>query len=130
MTASRRLAPLPLLLIPWSVQAQSDPTDLTRPIVAGDPVAYPMGRRPAPRDPQVEAGYPALSVTPPPPVAGDRTPVPRRRAQSSRVRSRRASGSRLETDSAYRSSAGLHSCNCVYEIPKFTTSRSERVDSR
>ena len=35
MTTSRRLAPLPLLIIPWAVQAQSDPTDLTGPIVYG-----------------------------------------------------------------------------------------------
>ena len=130
MTASRHLAPLPLLLIPWSVQAQSDPTDLTRPIVAGDPVAYPMGRRPAPRDPQVEAGDPALGVAKPPPVAGDRAPVLRRRAQSYRLRSRRASGSCLETHGAYRPSAGLHSCDCAYDIPKFTTARCGRVDSR
>ena len=34
-TASRRLAPLPMLIIPWAVHAQSDPTDLTRPIVDG-----------------------------------------------------------------------------------------------
>ena len=34
MTTSRRLATL-LLIIPWAVQAQSDPTDLTRPIVDG-----------------------------------------------------------------------------------------------
>ena len=74
MTASRRLAPLPLLLIPSSVQAQSDPTDLTRPTVDGDPVAYPMGPRQAPQDPQVEAGDPALSVTRPPP-AGVPSPI-------------------------------------------------------
>ena len=98
--------------------------------LAGDPVAYPMGPRQAPRDPQVEAGDPALSVTRPPPVAGDRAPAQRRRAQSSRVQSRKARGSCLETHSAYRSSAGLHSCNCAYDIPKSTTARSERVDSR
>ena len=98
--------------------------------LAGDPVAYPMGPRQAPRDPQVEAGDPALSVTRPPPVAGDRAPVQRRRAQSSRVQSRKTSGSCLETHSAYRSSAGLHSCDCAYDIPKFTTARCGRVDSR
>ena len=31
--------------------------------LAGGPVAYPTGPRQAPQDPQVEAGYPALSVT-------------------------------------------------------------------
>ena len=98
--------------------------------LAGDPVAYPMGPRQALRDLQVEAGDPALSVTRPPPVAGDRAPVPRRRAQSSRVQSRKASGSCLETHSAYRPSAGLRSCNCAYDIPKSTTARSGRVDSR
>ena len=98
--------------------------------LAGDPVAYPMGPRQAPRDPQVEAGDPALSITRPPPVAGDRVPVQRRRAQSSRVQSRKARGSCLETHSAYRSSAGLHSCNCAYDIPKSTTARCGRVDSR
>ena len=36
--------------------------------LAGDPVAYPMGPRQAPRDPQVEAGDPAPSVTRPPPA--------------------------------------------------------------
>ena len=36
--------------------------------LAGDPVAYPMGPREAPRDPQVEAGDPAPSVTRPPPA--------------------------------------------------------------
>ena len=35
MTTSRRIAPLPLLLIPWAVQAQGDPADLTGPIVYG-----------------------------------------------------------------------------------------------
>ena len=130
MTASRRPAPLPLLLIPWSVQAQGGPTDLTRPTVAGDPVAYPMGPRQAPQDPQVEAGDPALIVTRPPPVAGDRAPVLRRPAQAYPVQARKASGSCLETHDAYRSSAGLHSCNCAYDIPKFTTSRCGPVDSR
>ena len=225
MTASRCLVALPLMLIPGAVQAQSDPTDLTGPIVdglialerdvsarnaastsgaarvetlttgipefadthrlrhvtftsrcipddgaadagipdatgttcsrsdedggtsinarvpfpdhrdhqealAGDPVAYSMGPRQAPRDPQVESGDPALSVTRPPPVAGDRAPVLRYRAQSYRVQSRKASGSCLETHSTYRSSAGLHSCDCAYDIPKSTTARSGRVDSR
>ena len=97
---------------------------------AGDPVAYPMGPRQAPQDPQVEAGDPALSVTRPPPVAGDRAPVLRRRAQSHRVQSWKASGSCLETPSAYRSSAGLRSCDCASDIPKSTTARSGRVDSR
>ena len=68
---------------------------------AGDPVAYPMGPRQAPQDPQVEAGYPALDVTPPPPVAGDRVQILRNRMQSHRVRSRKARGSCLETHSAY-----------------------------
>ena len=90
---------------------------------AGDPVAYPVGPRQAPQDPQVEAGDPALNVTKPPPVAGDR-------AQPHRIRSMKARGSCLETRSAYRSPAGLHSCNCECDIPKSTTSRSERVDSR
>ena len=130
MTATRRLAPLPLLIIPWSVQAQSGPTDLTRPIVAGVPVAYPMGPRQAPRDPQAEAGDPAISVTRPPPAAGDRPPVLRRRAESYRVQSRKARGNCLETHGAYRSCAGPHPCGCAYDIPKFTTARSERVDSR
>ena len=97
---------------------------------AGDAVAYPMGPRQARQDPQVEAGYPALSFTTPPPVAGDRAPVLWRRAQPYRVQSGKVSGSCLETHGAYRSSAGLRSCNCAYEIPKSTTSRSERVDSR
>ncbi len=97
---------------------------------AGDPVAYPMGPRQALRDLQVEAGDPALSVTSPPPVAGDRARVLRHWAQSSRVQSRKASGSCLETHSAYRSSAGLRSCDCAYDIPKFTTARCGRVDSR
>ena len=35
MTASRCLVALPLMLIPGAVQAQSDPTDLTGPIVDG-----------------------------------------------------------------------------------------------
>ena len=98
--------------------------------LAGDPVAYPMGPRQAPRDPQVEARDPALSVTRPPPVAGDRARVLRRRAESSRVQSRKASGSCLETHSAYRPSAGLHSCDCACDIPKSTTARCGRVDSR
>ena len=98
--------------------------------LAGGPVAYPMGPRQAPQDPQVEAGYPALGVTWPPHVAGDPAPVLRHRAQSHRVRSRKASGSCLETHGAYRSSAGLPSCNCAHEIPKSTTARSHRVDSR
>ena len=97
---------------------------------AGDPVAYPVGPRQAPLDPQVEAGYPALSVAKPPPVAGDRAPVLRYRAQPHRVQSRKASGSCVETRNAYRSSTGLHSCSCAYDIPKFTTARSGRVDSR
>ena len=97
---------------------------------AGDPVAYPMGPRQARQDPQVKAGHPALSVTKPPPTAGDRAPLLRRRAQPHRLRSRRASGGCLETHRAYRSPAGLHSCNCAYDIPKFTTARCERVDSR
>ena len=62
MTASRRLAPLPLLLIPWSVQAQSDPTDLTRPIVAGDPGCVSHGPTPG------AAG----------PASGSRIPGPQR----------------------------------------------------
>ena len=94
------------------------------------PVGYPMGPRQAPHDRQVEAGYPAPNVTWPPPVSGDRAPVLWRRAQPYRVRSRKASASCLETHGAYRSSARLHSCNCAYDIPKFTTSPSERVDSR
>ena len=98
--------------------------------LAGDPVAHPMGPRQAPLAPQVEAGDPALSVAKPLPVAGDRAPVLRRRAQLSRVRSRKASGSCLETHGTHRTSARLHPCNCAYDIPKFTTSRSERVDSR
>ena len=53
-----------------------------------------------------------------------------RRAQLSRVRSRKASGSCLETHGARRSSARLHPCNCAYDIPKYTTARSGRVDSR
>ena len=97
---------------------------------AGDPVAYPMGPRQAPQDPQVEAGEPVLSDTRPPPVAGDRAPLLRHRTQPYRVQYRKARGSCLETHGAYPSSVGLHSCACVYDIPKFTTSRSERVDSR
>ena len=96
---------------------------------AGDAVAYPVGPRQGPQDPQVEAGHPALSVTRPP-VAGDRVPVLRNRAQSHRARYRKASASCLETHSAYRSSAGLHSCNYANHIPKSTTARSHRVDSR
>ena len=91
------------------------------------PVAYPVGPRQAP---QVEAGYPAPNVTWPPPLAGDRAALLLRRAQSHRDQYRKASGSCLETHGAYRSSAGLRSCNCAYDIPKFTTSPSERVDSR
>ena len=98
--------------------------------LAGDPVAYPMGPRQAPHDPQVEAGDPALTVTRSPPVAGDRVPVLRNRAQPHRVQSRKASGSCVETHGAYRSPAGLYSCNCAYDIPKFTTALSGRVDSR
>ena len=98
--------------------------------LGGCPVACPMGPRRAQRDPQVEAGIPALSVTKPPPVAGERARVLRYRAQPYRLRSRKASGSCLETHGAYRPSAGLHSCNCAYDIPKSTTSRSEPVDSR
>ena len=98
--------------------------------LAGGPVAHPMGPRQAPQDPQVEAGYPALGVTWPPPVAGDQMPVLRYRAESHRVQSKKASGSCLKTHGAYRSSARLHSCNCAYEIPKSTTARSHRVDSR
>ena len=97
---------------------------------AGGPVAYPTGPRQAPQDPQVEAGHPALSLTRPPPLAGVRAALLLRRAQSHRDQYRKASGSCLETHGAHRSSAGLHSCNCAYEIPNFTTSRSERVDSR
>ena len=93
--------------------------------LAGGPVAYPIGPRQTPRDPQVQAGDPALGVTRPPSIAGDRAPVLRHRAQSYRVQSRKARGSCLETHGAYRSSAGMHSCNCAYEIPKFTTARSE-----
>ena len=85
---------------------------------AGDPVAYPTGPRQAPQDPQVEAGDPALSVTWPPPVSGDRAALLLRRAQSHRDQYRKASGSCPETHGAYRPSAGLHSCNCAYEIPK------------
>ena len=96
----------------------------------GGPVAHPMGPRQAPPDPQVEAGYPALSVTKPPPVAGDRVPILRNRAQSHRVLYRKARGSCLETHGAYRSSAGLRSCNCANDIPQSTTARSHRVDSR
>ena len=98
--------------------------------LAGGPVAYPMGPRQAPQDPQVEAGDPALGLTRPPPLAGERAPLLWCRTQPYRVRSRKASASCLETHSAHRSSGGLHSCNCAYEIPKSTTSRSERVDSR
>ena len=97
---------------------------------AGDAVAYPVGPRQGPQDPQVEAGHPAPSLTRPPPVAGDRAPLLRHRAQSHRVQSRKASASCLETHGAYRSSAGLHSCNCTHDIPKFTTARCGRVDSR
>ena len=97
---------------------------------AGDPVAYPMRPRQAPHDPQVEAGDPALGVTRPPHVAGDQMPVLRYRAESHRVQSRKARGSCLETHGAYRSSAELHSCSCAYDIPKFTTARCGRVDSR
>ena len=97
---------------------------------AGDPVACSMGPRQAPLDPQVEAGDPALSVTKPPPVAGDRASVLRYRAQPHRVQSSKASGSCLKTHGAYRSYAGLHSCNCAYEIPQSTTARSQRVDPR
>ena len=39
--------------------------------LSGGPVAYPVGPRQAPHDPQVEIGHPDLSVTSPPPVAGD-----------------------------------------------------------
>ena len=97
---------------------------------AGDAVAYPVGPRQAPQDPQAEAGDPAFSVTWPPPVAGNRVPILRNRVQSHRARYRKASGSYQETHGAYRSSAGLRSCSCAYDIPKFTTSPSERVDSR
>ena len=89
--------------------------------LAGDPVAYPIGPHQAPQQPQVEAGDPALSVTWPPPVAGDRAPVQRHRAQSSRVQSWKAMGSCLETHSTYRPSAGLHSCDCTSDIPRSTT---------
>ena len=98
--------------------------------LAGGPVAYPMGPRQAPQDPQVEAGYPAFSVTWPPPVAGDQMPVLRYRAESHRVRSRKASRSCLETHGAYRSSAGLRSFSCAYDILQPTTARSKRVDPR
>ena len=97
---------------------------------AGGPVAHPTGPRQAPQNPQVEAGDPALNVTWPQPVAGERAPLLRHRAESHRVQSRKASGSCLETHGAHRSSAGLHSCNCAYEIPQSTTARSHRVDSR
>ncbi len=98
--------------------------------LAGGPVAHPMGPRQAPQDPHVTSVDPARSVTRPPYVAGGRAPVLRHRAQSHRVRSRKASGSCLETHGAYRSPAGLPSCNCAHEIPKSTTARSHRVDSR
>ncbi len=98
--------------------------------LADGPVAYPMGPRQGPQDPQVEAGDPALSVTSPSPAAGDRTPVLRDRAQPYRVQYRKAGGSCPETHGAYRSSFGLHSCNCAYDIPKSTTARCGRVDSR
>ena len=97
---------------------------------AGGPVACPVGPRQAPQDPQVEAGDPALSVTWPPPVSGDRAALLLRRAQSYRVQSGKVSGSCLETHGAHRSSAGLHSCNYANHIPKSTTARSHRVDSR
>ena len=97
---------------------------------AGGPVTYPTGPRQAPQDPQVQAAHPALSVTRPPHVAGDQMPVLRYRAQPHRVQSRKASGSCLKTHGAYRSYAGLHSCNCAYEIPQSTTARSQRVDPR
>ena len=97
--------------------------------LAGGPVGYPMGPRQAPHDPQVEAGHPAPSVTRPP-VAGDRAPVLRYRAQPYRAQYRKARGGCLETHRGYRSPAGLHSCNCAYDIPKFTTARCGRVDSR
>ena len=61
--------------------------------LAGGPVAHPMEPRQAPQNPQVEAGYPALGVTRPPPVAGDQLPVLRRRVESHRVQSRKARGS-------------------------------------
>ena len=98
--------------------------------LAGDPVAYPIRPRQAPQDPQAEAGDPALSVTRPPPVAGDRAPVLRRRAESSRVQSRKARGSCLETHSAYRSSAGPRPCSRAYDVPKSTTARPGPVDTR
>ena len=98
--------------------------------LAGGPVAHPIGPRQAPQDPQVQAGYPALGVTWPPHVAGDQMPVLRYRAESHRVQSRKARGSCLETHGAYRSSAGLRSCNCAYDIPQSTTARSKRVDPR
>ena len=97
---------------------------------AGDPVAYPMGPRQAPQDSHVTSVDPALGVTWPPPVAGDQMPVLRYRAQSHRVQSRKAGRSCLETHSSYRASAGLHSCNCAYDIPQSTTARSKRVDPR
>ena len=98
--------------------------------LAGGPVAHPMGPRQAPQDPHVTSVDPARSVTRPPYVAGGRAPVLRHRAQSHRVQSRKASGSCLETHGAYRSPAGLPSCNCAHEIPKSTTARSHQVDSR
>ena len=184
-----------LLIIPWAVQAQRDPTDLTSPIADGlIPLKSGVSARNAasipgaarvgemlttgipefahthalrhsaftclcvPDDGAADAGlpdatgttcprsdeddgasinarvpipgYPALSFTTPPPVAGDRASVLWRRAQPYRVQSGKVSGSCLETHGAYRSSAGLRSCNCAYDIPKFTTSPSERVDSR
>ena len=58
--------------------------------LASGPVAYPMGPRQAPQDPQVQAGYPAFGVTWSPHVAGDQMPVLRCRAQSHRVQSKKA----------------------------------------
>ena len=89
------------------------------------PVAYPMGPRQAPQDPQVEAGYPALSKTWPPPVAGDRAPVLRYIG-----RNRTDSDPGRRGESAWKRTAptalspALRSCNCAYDIPKFTTARS------
>ena len=106
-----------------------DPRDRQE-TLAGGPVAYSTGPRQAPPDPQVKAAHPALSVARPQPVAGERVPALRYRAQPHRVQSSKASGSCLKTHGAYRSYAGLHSCNCAYEIPQSTTARSQRVDPR
>ena len=97
---------------------------------ADGPVAYTTGPRQATQDPQAQAGHPALSVTRAPPAAGDRVPVLWHRAQPHRLRSRKARRSCLETHSAHRCSDGLRSCDCAHDIPKPTTARCGRVDSR